>query len=116
MKNKGFTLIELLVVIALLAALSVTVGLSINSMLARREEDKIMEYEKNVADAACVYAELKNITSSIKVSLLLSEGLLRKDLTNPITKEYITEEASNDVSITWQNGEKICSYSIQEEK
>ena len=116
MNNKGFTLIELLVVMALLAALSVTVGVSINSMLARREEDKIKEYEDVIADAACVYAELNNITTStaVPISLLLNEGLLRKDLTNPITKDYITEEASNSVVISWDDGEKSCSYSISE--
>ena len=40
MKKNGFTLIEILVVIALLAAVSVTVGVSMTGMTQRENEKK----------------------------------------------------------------------------
>ena len=44
MKKNGFTLIEILLVIVLLAAISVTVGVSMNGMFNNEEDKKYNAY------------------------------------------------------------------------
>lgn len=112
MKKNGFTLIEILVVIALLAAVSVTVGVSMSGMTKRENEKKIKEYQTTIEEAACVYAEVKNITSNSTVSIgtLIDSGYLRKNLTNPSTKKNIEEERTKSVNIKWINNEKKCEF------
>ena len=112
MKRNGFTLIEILVVIALLAAVSVTVGVSMTGMTQRDNEKKIKEYQTTIENAACVYAEVKNMTSNTTVTIgtLLDEGYLRKNLTNPSTKNNIEEERTKRVTIKCINNEKKCEF------
>ena len=63
-------------------------------MTQRENEKKIKEYQTTIEDAACVYVEVKNMTTDTTVSIgtLLDEGYLRKNLTNPSTKKNIEEE------------------------
>ena len=112
MKKNGFTLIEILVVIALLAAVSVTVGVSMTGMTQRENEKKIKEYQTTIEDAACVYVEVKNMTidTTVSIGTLLDEGYLRKNLTNPSTKKNIEEERTKKVTIKWVNNEKKCEF------
>ena len=62
--------------------------------------------------AACVYVEVKNMTTDTTVSIgtLLDEGYLRKNLTNPSTKKNIEEERTKTVTIKWVNNEKKCEF------
>ena len=116
MKNKGFTLVELIITIALIAIITVTIGVSMSGMLSRQEERQIEEYVENIENAACVYAETHNMTnnSTVTIDALLIEGLLQSDLTNPKTNQPITEYRTDNVSITWTNGEKKCEYTLPE--
>lgn len=112
MKKNGFTLIEVLVVIVLLAAISVTVGVSMGDISQRNKEKEIDNYKSKIEDAACLYAELKNITATttIYVSNLLDEGYLRKDMVNPESKKPITDEKDKEVIITFNDNEKKCEF------
>lgn len=112
MKNRGFTLIEILVTIALLAAITVTVGVSMSGMLSRQDDKDMENYALEIAKAACVYAETHDITtnSTIKIKDLISAGLLKKTLTNPNTGKSITEYGEDEAKVTWQDNEKKCEY------
>ena len=112
MNNKGFTLIETLVVIALLAAVSVTVGVSMSGMLNRQNNNKLTDYRETIENAACVYAENNNVKSDSTVTIkeLIENGLLKKNLTNPATKKNIMDYENDVVNINWQNNERNCSY------
>lgn len=110
MNKKGFTLIEVLLVIVLLAAVSVTVGVNMSAVSNRNNLKEIENYKKQIEDAACLYAEVNNITENktITIKRLLSDGFLRNDMINPETKESITKEEDIKIEITFENNEKIC--------
>ena len=76
MKKNGFTLIEILLVIVLLAAISVTVGVSMNGMFNKEEDKKYNAYISQIEDAACVYAETHNIktNTTITINNLIGDG------------------------------------------
>ena len=116
MKNKGFTLVELIITITLIAIISVSIGVSVTGLLSRQEDDQAEEFKKTISDAACVYAELNNITTTdtITVQELIDAGLISRDLTNPLNDESIMDEKYlvSNVTITWDNGLKTCSYEI----
>ena len=116
MKNKGFTLVELIITITLIAIISVSIGVSVAGMLSRQEENQAEEFKKTISDAACVYAELNNITTTqtVNVQALIDAGLLSHELTNPLNDESITlsKYTTSTVSINWENGLKTCSYEI----
>ena len=52
MNKKGFTLIEIIVVIALLAAISVTVGVSMTGLFGKEEDKKYNAYITEIENAA----------------------------------------------------------------
>ena len=114
MKDKGFTLIELIVTITLIVIISVTVGVSITGMLDRQEEKDTEDYVNQIQDAACVYAEINDISSNDTVSIgeLIAAGLLDSSLKNPSNDNPITSYNNDRVSITWDNGEKTCTYDM----
>ena len=114
MKKEGFTLIETLVVIALLAALSVTIGLSFSNMMDKQRENEQKDYEKTIEDAACMYAEKNNINGEygVKVKTLIEEGLLNKNLINPETKEAIINYQENCIAIKYEENERTCKYTL----
>ena len=112
MGKKGFTLIEILLVIALIAALSVTVGVSMSGIFKNEEDKKLKEYYETIEKAACVYAEIKDYKDNrtITKNELLDAGLISKNLKNPSNDEMITEDNTiNDIEITFSaTNEKSC--------
>ena len=111
MKNKnGFTLIELLAVIAIMAALSVVVGLNINRMMKKQNESDINNYKETVQNAACVYVENNGMPSeNITPKFLVENGLISKNLKNPETKSFVSEDTTK-ISVTISNNQRICTY------
>lgn len=111
MNKKGFTLIEILVVIVLVSAISVTIGVNMSGMLERQTQKEINEYKETLEKAACVYAEINNITysSEVTVETLINEGLVKKDLKKPNTKDSVEIDKDKIVEIKWENNEKICT-------
>ncbi len=112
MKKNGFTLIEILLVIVLLAAISVTVGVSMNGIFNKEEDKKYNAYISQIEDAACVYAETHNIktNTTITINNLIGDGLISKNLKNP--KEDVVVENDNTIKgviIEWKNNEKKCT-------
>lgn len=120
MNKNGFTLIEILVVIVLLAAVSVTVGVSMQGTQERQKNKEIENYKETIANAACVYAEIHDISTDSTVTLetLIKDGLLKKDLVNPKSNNTVEEEVNNDKSlyatIKWENNEKKCEFSLKD--
>lgn len=112
MNNRGFTLIEVLVVIVLVVAISVTVGINTTGMLDKQKEKEITSYKETIENAACTYAELEgvDVDSTVTINALLTKGYLKKDLKNPQTKETVVSEKNKEVSITYSDGEKKCTY------
>ena len=84
MKKNGFTLIEIIVVIALLAAISVTVGVSMTGLFGKEEDKKYNAYKTEIDNAACLYVEINNITTAETISkeTIVRAGLIKKDLKN----------------------------------
>ena len=111
MNNKGFTLIEILVVIVILAAVSVTVGVNMSGMQERQNQKEIKEYNNTLLKAACLYAEtIDDTVVTISVEDLLKEGLVRKNLINPETKETVESDKDKEIEIKWENNEKKCVF------
>ncbi len=115
MKKNGFTLIEILLVIVILAAVSVTVGINMNSMFNNEKDKKYEAYISQIEQAACVYVEIENKTVTktpieIKKNDLLTKGLISKDLKNPKTQKKIEEDTTIEaVTVVLENNEKKCT-------
>lgn len=45
----------------------------------------------------------------VKVSVLINEGLVNKNLKNPETELNVSSDGDRTVEITWTNNEKKCS-------
>lgn len=114
MNNKGFTLIELIITIALIAAISVTVGLSMSGLLERENQKQVDEYRETIEKAACLYAVTHDV-ESVSLQTLIDEGLLRKDLENPESKMEITNYRNHAVEINMIDGERKCFYNIDQQ-
>lgn len=111
MKNKGFTLVELIVTIALLAAIAVTVGVSMSGMFERHEKKEICAYKKNIEDAACVYAEIENITNGeVYIKDLINGGYLKTTLKNPEDDTPIKDYPDDFVNVDIENNQRKCTY------
>ena len=63
MNNKGFTLTELLVTLALIVILALVVSNNIISVTRKQETERINNFSANIEKAACLYADLKDITN-----------------------------------------------------
>lgn len=116
MNNKGFTLVELLVTITLIAAVSVTIGLSVSGLLNRNSEKEWKDYKDKIAKAACTYAEIKENKTNAEVTIetLINEGYLKKNIKNPKTGKAITEYTDHIIEINWVNNERNCEYNPSE--
>lgn len=109
MKNKGFTLIELIVTITLLAIISITIGVSVSNMLANQKEKEAENMKETIEKAACVYVDTVNESlTEVSLKTLIDEGLIDKDLVNPITKESL--DINSKVNINIVDNEKNCTY------
>lgn len=117
MNKKGFTLIELLAAIVIMVILTSIVIVSFTKMQEKRDDKKIAEFEREVSNAACTHVDLarnKSLYQScygtqciVKVSTLIGDGLLSKDLKDPRNdNEPVDPEI--EVFVTWNDGEKTC--------
>lgn len=119
-KNNGFTLVELIVTVALLATLSVVVGLSVSNMFNNQTDKQYEDYKDDLESAACVYAEHNDLNAiicatneeacTIKLNVLISAGLISKNLTNPTSGKKVSEDINSFVKISWTENEKKCEY------
>lgn len=122
MNNKGFTLTELLVTLALIVILALVVSNNIISVTRKQETERFNNFSANIEKAACLYADLKDITnlensicreSNCVVSFndLIEEGLLDAELVNPNDEEKVSDQGENTVLIKYSvDGQKVCSY------
>jgi len=102
MKKNGFTLVELIVSIGLLALIGVTIGVSLNRSIKKQNEITYEEYVAKVKSAANMYASNNSdIINSLYTDKgyviltareLIEEGLISKNLINPVTKEKIKSD------------------------
>ena len=111
-----FSILTLLiiVVIALLAAISVTVGVSMTGLFGKEEDKKYNAYKTEIENAACLYVEINNITTAetINKETIVRAGLIKKDLKNPKNNKTILEDSTIiGVKVSWKNNEKKCSIS-----
>lgn len=115
--NRGFTLIEMLVTIAIVGVLGVIIGINIVGMISRQKEKNYEEYKENIENAACLYFQRENPNATecagdscqIQIPTLIQNGFVKKDMSNPITKES-AENDGNYVEVSWSDGERICTY------
>ena len=107
----------MLVVIVLIAAISTFAGVGVVQMLDRQKDKNITNYKDTVCNAALAYVELSSFTDSCKtnrtscnitISTLISNGLIAHDLKNP--SGTIAGADTKTVTVTWNNGEKSCTY------
>ena len=61
-KKNGFTLVELLITIGLLSLLGVLIANNMVSIQSKQLQSNYENYKKQIADAACLYIESKDIT------------------------------------------------------
>ena len=99
-KNKGFTLIELIAVITLLALIVlVSVPVIINT-LSNTEQKEYEDFKNLVTNAAELYVErnrelypeLNEVNGNVEidVDILINEGYLKHNLTNPINNMQVS--------------------------
>ena len=123
MKNKnGFTLIELVAVVALIAVVGIVVVISITSQVKQQEEKEYKLYKETILDSAELYIELhRNLYPSlvdtgdtiyITAKDIIGANLLREDLKNPKTEEYVDENMKIKVTMGEDN---IIIYEIEGE-
>jgi hypothetical protein len=117
MKNKGFTLIEMLVVSCINCRNKYFCGVGVVKMLERQKDKNNQDYKDTLCNAGMAYVELSTYTNlcktnktscSITINELISNGLIARDLKNPIGT--IAGEDTKTVTVTWNNGEKSCTY------
>jgi len=117
MNKKGFTLIELLAAIVIMVILTSVVIVSFSKMQENRDAKKIEEFERELSNAACTHVDLSRnktlyqscygSTCTIKVSTLISDGLLSKNLKDPRNNNDLVDP-DTEVVVTWNNDEKHC--------
>lgn len=110
--KKGFTLIEILLTIVILAAVSVTIGVSFSGMLNRQNEKDLEEYIEGIENSACVYEETHKGINEVTIGELIKAGLVRKNIVNPKDNKPVTDYENDKVTITWVDYEKKCTYNL----
>lgn len=106
--KRGFTLVELLIVIVLVAALSVTIGLSTNGMMKKGKTAEYKENVRQVMEAARVYSEINDHLSSgqsntYTLKQLIESGILDKEILNKLdasNASCINFQETNTVNVT----------------
>ena len=108
--KKGFTLVELLVVLVLLLSLTATALLSMSRIQKNAANKRYRELIKEVELASDIYLGVhpeiserlinsESESECIKIYKLMDEGLLRSDLTNPVSGQRIPANLCITVSI-----------------
>lgn len=77
--NKGFTLIELLAVLVILVSISLVAVLGISASLEKRDIKECVEQQELAVGAAKIYFSLNNEVSSVKISILKTNGYFSAD-------------------------------------
>jgi len=108
MNKKGFTLIELIITIALIGFVGVVLSVNMVKVINNQKEEEEAKAVELIEEAGCAYASLStsNCDSGCTISgeTLVDNGLIDEKISNTIVADY-------SVSITYQNGERICSAS-----
>ena len=101
MKNKrGFTLIEILIVLVVLVTVTAGATIGIKEIQKRSEERNLRELYTMIETAADTYLSINDeyreellndeITEKcLRIYILQNEGLLKEELSNPVTKKRI---------------------------
>ncbi len=101
MKNKrGFTLIEILIVLVVLVTVTAGATIGIKEIQKRSEERSLRELYTMIETAADTYLSINDeyreellndeITEKcLRIYILQNEGLLKEELSNPVTKKRI---------------------------
>ncbi len=115
MKNRKRVLNIILVLIIIILVI-----LSIVLILGGKKSREYSNFINKVENSTCKYAKDENITEAIceaypslcKVSYetLINREYLSKNLTNPLTNKKIEDDKYAYITITWNNGEVVCSY------
>ena len=101
MNKKGFTLMELLIVIAIVAVVGVASAISFNSVNEDAAKEELINKYMEIQRSANLYLDLNNSElewfmqnhySDIKLTDLRQGNYITSDLTNPVTKEDISEK------------------------
>ena len=98
--KKGFTLLELLVVIMIVAVVSISATISFSTIDDDTSKKELTNKYIEIQRATHLYLDLHNSdlewfiekkTIDIKLSELKNENYITSDLSNPVTKEDISE-------------------------
>ena len=98
--KKGFTLLELLVVIMIVAVVSISATISFSSVDDDTSKKELTNKYIEIQRATHLYLDLhnsdlewfiENKTIDVKLSELKNENYITIDLSNPVTKEDISE-------------------------
>ena len=118
--KKGFTLVELLAVLVILGVITLVAVPSVITTNQKSVENEYNEFKKTVENAAEIYMETHidqkpgvGETKSISVKVLKDAGFINSNLTNPKTKNVISDD--DTISVKKENGTITYTYHPQEE-
>ena len=99
--KKGFTLVEIIVTIGLLAILGVGIGVSLNKVLKKQDENSYETFIEKIKSSSLLYSsnsatiindlEFNNGYILISMNDLIKAGYIRENLKNPNTDEKLNE-------------------------
>lgn len=120
MNKKGYTLVELIAVVVIIALISIIVILNFDTIIGKSNNKKDKAFKDDLEKAACVFIDLKanavfkqscypSKTCTVRVSQLISAGLITDEYTDPATNKAIDPQLS--VVVSWDdNGTKTCTF------
>lgn len=115
MKNKKMILMIIGIIIIVLT-LILAIVLIIGGITNKRLDD----FHLKIEEAACDYVskeynnpsllEAYSYLTKVRYSTLIEAGYLAEDLTNPLTKEKVSENNTDYVEITFTDSKYICTF------